>query len=163
MARFYRRLGSAPRAAVRHALEGAQKQLDKAPPEFDSVASLARQLQMLSRGGDRPATCQQGVPSEAGLTAQASSRNEDVPIAKLVPFDEASPSVFGFMAGTGSVLGDIVTFLDETWSAEEDPEVQLARVSAHSGLLRAAILTEAAGVTALKTPRSSFKGGPQAA
>lgn len=51
----------------------------------------------------------------------------------------------------------------ETWSAEEDPEVQLARVSAHSGLLRAAILTEAADVTALKTPRSSFKGGPQAA
>ena len=42
---------STTRAAVRHALEGAQKQLDKAPPEFDSVASLARQLQMLSRGG----------------------------------------------------------------------------------------------------------------
>lgn len=42
------------------------------------------------------------------------------PVAKLVPYDEEPPSVFGFMAGTGSITGDIMLPLDEKWNAEHD-------------------------------------------
>ncbi len=43
------------------------------------------------------------------------------PIAKLVPYDDdAPPAIYGFMAGTGVVAGDIVSAMDETWSAESE-------------------------------------------
>ncbi len=42
------------------------------------------------------------------------------PVAKLVPIDEEPPSIFGFMAGTGSITGDIISPIDEKWNAEHD-------------------------------------------
>lgn len=40
------------------------------------------------------------------------------PVAKLVPYDQAPPAIFGFMAGTSTVHGDILSPLDESWDAE---------------------------------------------
>ncbi|MBT9582533.1 type II toxin-antitoxin system Phd/YefM family antitoxin [bacterium] len=40
------------------------------------------------------------------------------PVAKLVPYEASPPAAFGFMAGTGSVHGDILEPLDEAWDAE---------------------------------------------
>lgn len=42
------------------------------------------------------------------------------PIARLVPFDEQPPSLFGYMAGTGTIAGDIVASFDLKWNAESD-------------------------------------------
>lgn len=40
------------------------------------------------------------------------------PVAKLVPVDDAEPMIFGRLAGTVHVLGDIVNPLNETWEAD---------------------------------------------
>lgn len=42
------------------------------------------------------------------------------PIAKLVPYDDSPPSVFGYMAGTGTICGDIISPLNLKWNAESD-------------------------------------------
>jgi prevent-host-death family protein len=43
------------------------------------------------------------------------------PVAKLVPYDdEVSPKIFGFMAGTVTVSGDILSPIDEVWNAQVD-------------------------------------------
>lgn len=40
------------------------------------------------------------------------------PVAKLVPVDETEPVIFGRLAGTVQVIGDIVNPLSETWDAD---------------------------------------------
>jgi len=42
------------------------------------------------------------------------------PVAKLVPFTAEVPPIFGFMAGTGVILGDIEAPSSELWNAECD-------------------------------------------
>lgn len=42
------------------------------------------------------------------------------PVAKLVPFDEKPPSVFGYLAGSGTITGDIIGPIDVNWEAEHD-------------------------------------------
>jgi prevent-host-death family protein len=42
------------------------------------------------------------------------------PVAKLVPYNEKPPSVFGFMAGTGTIDGDIISPIDVDWNAENE-------------------------------------------
>ncbi len=45
------------------------------------------------------------------------------PVAKLVPIeDEARPPLFGYMKGTGQILGDIVNVPHEPWAAETGEE-----------------------------------------
>jgi prevent-host-death family protein len=39
------------------------------------------------------------------------------PVARLVPMDQAKPSVFGRMKGTGEILGDIFS-TGESWEAD---------------------------------------------
>jgi len=40
------------------------------------------------------------------------------PVAKVVPFEEETPtSHFGFMAGTIEITGDIISPIEEEWSA----------------------------------------------
>lgn len=41
-----------------------------------------------------------------------------VPVAKLVPYDEISIPIFGFMAGSLDITGDITQPIDEEWDAE---------------------------------------------
>ena len=40
------------------------------------------------------------------------------PVAKLVPYDDAPPSLFGFMAGSVTILGDIIAPIDVEWEAD---------------------------------------------
>ena len=42
------------------------------------------------------------------------------PVAKLVPYEDKPPTLFGYMAGTGTINGDIIAPLEVTWSAESD-------------------------------------------
>ena len=42
------------------------------------------------------------------------------PVAKLVPYDDTAPPVFGYMAGTGTIYGDIIAPLDVKWNAESE-------------------------------------------
>lgn len=41
------------------------------------------------------------------------------PVARVVPVEEEVPSVFGRMKGTGKILGDIISPIDEKWEADE--------------------------------------------
>lgn len=41
------------------------------------------------------------------------------PVAKLVPIDEGPIDIFGRMAGTIKIVGDIVSPLDEEWTGDE--------------------------------------------
>lgn len=40
------------------------------------------------------------------------------PVAKLVAFEEGTPSLFGMLAGSVTVSGDIVASIGEEWDAE---------------------------------------------
>ena len=40
------------------------------------------------------------------------------PVAKLVAFDETQPGLFGYLAGSVTIHGDIVAPLGEAWDAE---------------------------------------------
>ncbi len=40
------------------------------------------------------------------------------PVAKLIPYQETLPSLFGYMAGTATINGDIIAPLDVKWNAE---------------------------------------------
>lgn len=41
------------------------------------------------------------------------------PVARVVPVeDQAQPVVFGFMKGTGKIIGDIIDLPPDPWSAE---------------------------------------------
>ena len=44
------------------------------------------------------------------------------PVARLVPAEEPAPrgTLFGYMAGTATILGDIVDVPHDTWAAEMD-------------------------------------------
>ena len=41
------------------------------------------------------------------------------PVARLVPLEEEKPVIFGRMRGTGVILGDIISPIDERWDAVE--------------------------------------------
>jgi len=43
-----------------------------------------------------------------------------IPIAKLVPYDEAPPALYGFLKGTASIKGDIIEPTGEAWDAEAE-------------------------------------------
>ena len=48
------------------------------------------------------------------------------PLAKLVPIeDETLPPLFGYMKGTGQILGDIVNVPHDAWAAETGEEDDL--------------------------------------
>lgn len=57
------------------------------------------------------------------------------PVAKLVPIQEEAPvPLFGYMKGTGQILGDIVNVPHEPWAAETGEEDDLyATPAAHEG------------------------------
>lgn len=42
------------------------------------------------------------------------------PVAKLVPVDERAPDVFGCMAGTATIHGDIVESIAVKWEANAE-------------------------------------------
>ena len=42
----------------------------------------------------------------------------NVPIAEMVPIDKTPRSSFGWMKGTGHIIGDIIAPIDEEWDAD---------------------------------------------
>jgi prevent-host-death family protein len=42
------------------------------------------------------------------------------PVAKLVPYKDESPALFGFMADTATINGDIISPIDVKWHAKND-------------------------------------------
>lgn len=40
------------------------------------------------------------------------------PVAKLVAFDRTEPGLFGFLAGSVTIHGDITEPIDESWDAQ---------------------------------------------
>jgi prevent-host-death family protein len=50
------------------------------------------------------------------------------PIAQLVPVEQAPDSLFGYMKGTVTVKGDIVSSLSESWSVRDGDEDHLYTV-----------------------------------
>jgi prevent-host-death family protein len=40
------------------------------------------------------------------------------PVAKLVPFEDKRPDIFGYMKGTVTILGDIVGPTGDIWDAD---------------------------------------------
>lgn len=48
------------------------------------------------------------------------------PVARVMPIeDETVPGLFGYMKGTGEIVGDIVDVPSEPWSAESGSEDDL--------------------------------------
>lgn len=41
------------------------------------------------------------------------------PVAKVVPYSDKPPSLFGFMKGTATTHGDIISPIDVRWDANE--------------------------------------------
>ncbi|HEY9778088.1 MAG TPA: type II toxin-antitoxin system prevent-host-death family antitoxin [Planktothrix sp.] len=39
------------------------------------------------------------------------------PIAKLVPFEDGAPKIYGFLAGSVKIHGDLITPIDGQWEA----------------------------------------------
>ena len=53
------------------------------------------------------------------------------PVAKLVPIDEEPASeLFGYMRGTITLVGDIISPLHEPWEADNDESEPLADIDA---------------------------------
>jgi antitoxin (DNA-binding transcriptional repressor) of toxin-antitoxin stability system len=42
------------------------------------------------------------------------------PVAKLVPIDDKPIDLFGYMAGTIKICGDIISPIDEEWTADAE-------------------------------------------
>jgi prevent-host-death family protein len=56
------------------------------------------------------------------------------PVARVVPIeDDTAQSLFGYMKGTGEILGDIVQVPQELWAAEMDAEDALYRATGSPG------------------------------
>ena len=43
-----------------------------------------------------------------------------VPVAELVPIKRKPETLFGFMKGSGVIIGDIISPIDEEWDAEHE-------------------------------------------
>jgi prevent-host-death family protein len=63
------------------------------------------------------------------LLDEVSERREEIvitkrgtPVARLVPIDNTPPKIFGRMAGSVVITGDIVNSLDEEWDAMKDDD-----------------------------------------
>lgn len=41
------------------------------------------------------------------------------PVAKLVPYETTPPSLFGFMKGSATIHGDIISPIDVQWDAND--------------------------------------------
>lgn len=41
----------------------------------------------------------------------------NIPVAEMVPIEKKTKSSFGWMKGTGKVIGDIIKPIDEVWDA----------------------------------------------
>lgn len=57
------------------------------------------------------------------------------PVARVVPIEPQAPlpDMFGYMKGTGEIVGDIIDLPSESWSAEEGDEDDLYTLAISAG------------------------------
>lgn len=67
--------------------------------------------------GTFKATCLRLIDEVATTREEIIITKRGKPLAKLVPIDERSPDLFGWLEGTVHITGDIVAPLDEPWDA----------------------------------------------
>jgi prevent-host-death family protein len=65
------------------------------------------------------ARCLSLIDEVANTRAEIVITKHGKPKARLVPYDDHPPALFGFMRGTVTIRGDITAPLDETWQAAE--------------------------------------------
>jgi prevent-host-death family protein len=44
-----------------------------------------------------------------------------IPVAKLLPYEDKTVNLFGFMQGRASIRGDIISPIEEEWDVDSDP------------------------------------------
>lgn len=64
------------------------------------------------------ARCLAYLDQVARTRAQITLTKHGRPVARLVPIEEAEPVLFGRLAGSVQLRGDLVAPLDETWVAD---------------------------------------------
>ena len=67
--------------------------------------------------GDFKAKCLRLIDDVAVSRTELTITKRGRPLAKLVPVDDDAPPVFGCMAGTVTIVGDIVAPVDVEWEA----------------------------------------------
>lgn len=57
------------------------------------------------------------------------------PVARIVPIEPEAPlpGMFGYMNGTGEIVGDIINLPSESWSAEDGDEDDLYTLATPKG------------------------------
>ncbi|HEX7971915.1 MAG TPA: type II toxin-antitoxin system Phd/YefM family antitoxin, partial [Thiobacillus sp.] len=63
------------------------------------------------------AKCLAYLDQVAQTHASITLTNHGRAVARLVPVDESEPAVFGRLAGTVQVRGDLIQPIDEAWNA----------------------------------------------
>jgi prevent-host-death family protein len=80
--------------------------MDQLPKEISAAEFKAKCLNLMDRvENDR---------TEVVITKRGK------PVAKLVPYDVRPLSVFGYMAGTALIRGEVMSPIDENWAAEHE-------------------------------------------
>lgn len=69
--------------------------------------------------GEFKAKCLQLIEEVGRRRCTLTITKRGTPVAKLVPCDEQSPSLFGCMAGSVEIRGDIVEGTGEGWEVDE--------------------------------------------
>lgn len=64
------------------------------------------------------ARCLAYLDQVAQTRAQITLTKHGRPVARLVPIEEAEPVLFGRLAGSVQLRGDLVAPIDETWAAD---------------------------------------------
>jgi prevent-host-death family protein len=77
-------------------------------------------MKKIIAAGAFKAQCLRIIDEVAGSRAEVVITKHGKPKARLIPFDENPPALFGFMHGTVVLRGDITAPLDEPWEASED-------------------------------------------
>jgi prevent-host-death family protein len=70
--------------------------------------------------GEFKAKCLHLLDEVAQLRAPLIITKRGKPVAKLVPIDDKPVDIYGRMAGTGRILGDIVSPLDDWGNADAE-------------------------------------------
>jgi prevent-host-death family protein len=65
------------------------------------------------------ATCLKVLDEVARTRTPVVVTKRGKPVAKLVPADEKAPELFGFLRGTGTIKGDIISPLEDKWEAND--------------------------------------------
>lgn len=63
------------------------------------------------------ATCLKVLDEVAAKRTPVVVTKRGKPVARLVPFDEEPPPLFGRLRGTGTIKGDIISPLEDEWEA----------------------------------------------